>query len=146
MAVSLGKAPPRSIEEARAELAEVLPQPQSMALQHSRLQEIQDQILERSLGVVDGAVRFAEIDRDATEPPVEWLEELGEKEAMRRFRIAKAAWEGAKTSPTAFKVATQMAVGILRAKASETGPRTLNIQIAHLSAPIPSFPERDHES
>lgn len=138
----------KSPDEHKAELAQRLPAAQSLAFQHERLATMQDELLERSLSVVDASMRFAEIEPDTKEPPQEWIDELGGnvEKARRRLRVARAAWMSTSEAPVGIKVASAVAVGIIKAKATEKAqPRTLNIQVVQMTAPMPTFPEQDLE-
>lgn len=147
MAASKGIAPVQARpEDQGSKLAEIVPAPIRAVSQHARLERIQDDLLERSLAVVDGSVSFADIEPGALEPPPEWIEQYGHEGAMRRLRVARASWMNAKEAPVGIKVAAQVAVGILRAKAQEkSGPKTLNIAVVQMTAPLPQFEEREIE-
>lgn len=115
-------------------------------IQHQRLTSMQDDLLERSLMVVDASMAFAEIDPESKKPPKKWVEDMGEQEALIRWRIARAGWMSAKDAPVGIKVASAVAVGIIKAKATEkAGPKQLNIALVQLSSPLPQFPEQDVE-
>jgi len=146
MAASKGIAPTRPVDEQKAQLAKILPKKDALALQQDRLQELQDQLLERSLSIVDSSMRFADIDPTTTEPPQAWIDELGMDGAKVRLRVAQSAWAAAKDAPVGIKVASSVLVGILKAKATEKqGPRTLNVAVVHMTAPMPQFPEQEIE-
>lgn len=147
MAASTGPSPKkRSPNEQKAELAQVLPAPQALASRMEHLRELQDQLLQRSLQVLDASVRFAEVEADTEHPPPAWIDELGEVGAQMRLRIARASWMSAKESPVGIKVAANLAVGILRAKAQENAaPRVLHLEVVHMTAPMPQFPEQEIE-
>jgi hypothetical protein len=147
MAASKGVAiEPRSPEQRREGLTQVLQGKDAMALQHSRLQEIQDQLLQQSLEVVQDAVKFSEIDEDAQAPPDAWVEELGMDRAMARLRMARAAWRNARDAPVGIKVAASVAVGIMKARATEkTAPKVLNVALVNWANPLPQFVEQDFE-
>lgn len=145
MAASKGLAPvPRTPDEQREHLAEVLQGKSQLA--RDKLQEIQDSLLERSLGVVQDAMTFAEVKEDSEAPPPEWIDELGYERAWSRWRMAKAAWRNGRDAPVGLKVAAQVATGILKAKAQEkSGPKTLNVALVNWAGPLPQFPEQDFE-
>jgi hypothetical protein len=112
-----------------------------------QIKSFEEALLVRALEVSDSVLRFAEIDQDATEPPEEWVNELGKKGARERFRIAKAAWMGANEAPIGIKTSAQLAASIIKARSTEkAAPRQLNIGVVHLSAPIPTFDVVDVES
>jgi hypothetical protein len=113
---------------------------------YERLQQMQDELLERSTTVLEGSMRFAEIESTAATVPQAWIDELGPEAAKVRFRLAKAGWLGAKEAPIGIRVAGQVAVGILRAKAAaDQAPRILNVKLMQWTAPLPQFPEQDIE-
>lgn len=76
------------------------------------LQRIENSILEKSLKILDGVVSFNEVAFDATEPPEEWVLEMGEQEALERFRVVKAGQMPEKAAPIGVKVAMRTALGI----------------------------------
>jgi hypothetical protein len=111
-----------------------------------QIKSFEEQILVRALEVSDSVLRFAEIEPTDTQPPEEWIRELGEKAAQERFRIAKAAWMGANEAPIGIKTSAQLAASIIKARSTEkSGPKQLNIGVVHLSAPIPTFDVVDVE-
>ena len=104
------------------------------------LQGVEDDLLENSLTVLNDSLKFSEIDPGGAAPPPEGVEELGEKKAQARFRIAQASWMSAKEAPVGIKVAAQVATGILKARAAERqGPRELNVSFVQMTAPMPQF-------
>lgn len=146
MAASTGIATARDEDEAKAELVQVMPPQEAILLQNERLQRVQDELLARSLSVADASVRFAEVDPESVGPPQEWIDEVGLQAATVRWRIARASWLSVKESPVGIKVATSMAIGILRAKAQvESAPRVLHMEVVHMTAPLPQFPEQEIE-
>lgn len=123
-----------------------LPRGASVAIQNAELASMQDELLVRSLNVVEGAMAFAEIEPTDSDPPAEWIEQLGEEKARIKFRIARAAWMAAKDAPVGIKVASALAVGIIKAKATEkAGPKQLNIAFVQMTAPLPQFVEQELE-
>lgn len=137
---------PKTPEQQREGLTQVLHGKDALAMAHDRLQEIQDQLLQKSLEVVGAAMAFSDIEEDSTAPPDAWIAELGQDSAHARWRLAKAAWRTGRDAPVGIKLASQMAVGILKAKAVEkTGPKTLNVALVNWTGPLPQFPEQDFE-
>lgn len=114
------------------------------AEQHERLSRIRTEIHERSAGVVDAALRFAEIDPEAKGPPQEWVDELGPDLAMKRFRVAQAAWLNGKQAPAGIKVATDVMLGLEAAKARENAPvLQLNVGRVEMNFEMPVFEEEE---
>lgn len=110
----------------------------------SKIKNLEDSLLIDSLEVVTSVCKFAEFDPKVeydpknleAGPPQEWLDELGEKEAGRKYRMVMAGWENSKAAPVAISVATKVSVGIIRARASsKMAPRTLNLQVIQMTAP-----------
>lgn len=135
----------RSEDEQKAELATVLPAKHVLE-QQERLQRIKDDLLERSLNIVDASVRFAELDPDSEEPPPSWIRQYGLEEARVRARIARTGWLPTKDAPSGVKTAAAVAIGIMRANAQEkAAPVAINIAVVKMTAPMPEFLERDIE-
>jgi hypothetical protein len=111
------------------------------------LRTVQDDLFAESMRVTRDMLAFREIAPDATEPPIEWIAELGEKEARKRFNVARAAWLPGNAAPIGFKHATTMAVGIIRAKATEkSAPQNLNVMVVQLTEqPMMKYPEMEVE-
>lgn len=133
--------------------------------QINRLRSLEDNLLERSMRIIDSALSFEEIEDPSgqaeAEPPVvkmqsdgsvdlqradiplEWIQELGYEKALRRLRVARAAWRGAKDAPVGLKMATAVFNGIVKARATEKAtPTQINIIAVPMSAPLPDFPRR----
>jgi hypothetical protein len=110
-------------------------------LQRDRLRGLEDDLLESSLAVVGGTCDFAELDpEDFNTIPQAWIDELGEERAAKKHRMAKAGWLPAKEAPIAISTATKIVTGIVRARATEkSGPRSLNINMVKMTAPMPDF-------
>ena len=110
---------------------------------HERIKSIESEVFQSASEVTLGAFRFADIDPEATEPPQAWIDAHGREEALKRFRLAKAGAEGAKTAPAALRMAAALVAAGIKAKAMEkAGPRALAIQFVQMSAPLPDFPRR----
>lgn len=101
------------------------------ATQHDRLLALQDEIFEANLAITHDATRFREISPADEAPPASWIAELGEPEAMKRFRVAKAAWLGAKDAPVALSMAKSIVAAMSKSAAMRSsGGRVLNIECA----------------
>lgn len=116
-------------------------------VQQEKLRGLEDDLLEHSLEVVGGTCSFAELDPEKFEEiPQHWIDELGEEAANRKHRLARAGWLPAKEAPVAITTATKIVTGIVRARATEkAGPKSLNMNIVQLSAPLPEFDVVDVE-
>ncbi len=124
------------------------------------MKSLEAELFLESMQVVTESLKFREIDAPLkdengneyfaqNQPPAHWVEELEERfpgrgveMAEQRLRCAQAGWMSKKNSPVAVQVAQAVAIGISRSRASEkAGPRTLNVQVVQMSAPLPQFPE-----
>lgn len=125
----------------------VLTERTSAELQQDRLREIEDSLLTQSLSVIDDTLAFRDIAPEDTDPPPEWILQYGKKEAMKRFRLAKAGWATKKDAPSGAAAAERVAVGIIKARATEkAGPKSLNIAVVQIAIGTPqTFPEREIE-
>jgi hypothetical protein len=102
-----------------------------------RLQELENQIFAENLVIVMDATRFREIDPGAEAPPQAWIDELGPIDAWKRFRVAKAAWMGAKDAPVGISIAAKTVSNLSKARAlRDSGARTLNIEKVVYNAPV----------
>jgi hypothetical protein len=107
------------------------------------LAKTQERIFAKAAGVLESTLAFEDIDPADELPPAEWIVALGQKEAMKRFRVAKAAWLNAKEAPVGIKVAKECVVGISKALGAESqAPKILNMQAVQISlGPAPEFPK-----
>lgn len=106
------------------------------------LKSLEADLFLESMQIVADSFKFREIAPGQNEPPESWVAELGYQKAMERLRSAQAGWMSKKDSPVAVQVAQAVVIGISRSRASEkAGPRTLNVQVVQMSAPMPVFPE-----
>lgn len=100
------------------------------------LRDIENQILADSLVVVRDAIDFHSIEADEKAVPAEWVEELGEERAKRKFRVAKGAWMSTKDAPNGILVAMKMASAIVSARSAEkAAPKALSITWIQQAAP-----------
>lgn len=108
------------------------------------LKNIESELLRDSMEVVVDSLRFREIKPGQEEPPPQWVREVGYKRAIERLRVANAGWMSKKDAPIAVQLAQVVAIGIIRSRATEkAGPKTLNVAMVQMSAPLPTFPELD---
>lgn len=106
------------------------------------MKSLEAELFLESMQIVSDMNKFREIDPGQEEPPEAWTAELGYKAAKERLRSANAGWMSKKEAPIAVQVAQAVVIGISRSRATEkTGPRTLNVQVVQMSAPLPQFPE-----
>lgn len=125
-------------------MTQVIRKPKRMteAERNAYLRGLETELLEDSLSVSRDTLRFREIDPGATEPPADWIEEVGLERATERFRCAQAGWMTRKDAPVGVQIAMQLGVGILKSRAQkDVGAKTLNVQVVQVTAPLPKFPE-----
>lgn len=110
------------------------------------LRAIEDELLKKSLGIVESALDFVELDPENNdEVPQEWIDELGEAEAVKRHRVARAGWLNAKEAPVAMKLAKDTAMGIVKARATDKlASRPLSVQVL-MPAPMRDYSTKDVE-
>lgn len=111
-----------------------------------RLRDIESGLLERSMAILGDALSFRDIEPGSETCPPEWRD-MDPDEAVKRLRVANAAWLGKKDAPVGLDLAKQVAVGIIKARATEkTAPKTLNVTVVNMSAPLPVFDVIEVES
>lgn len=119
--------------------------------QRDRLLGMRDELLAESLGVIRDSMRFRDIDLEnfpeRDKDPAFWSmqDELGPEDAKRAYRVAKYALATAADAPIGLKLATNIAVGIMKANAAEKGAApVLNVgKVIINQAAIPVFEERE---
>jgi hypothetical protein len=102
-----------------------------------RIDALVNGVFEENLSIVADVARFRDIDPGATEPPAEWVAELGKEGAWKRFRVARSAWLGLKDAPAALSIAKSIAssLALARAKKGSGQDRSLKIEFAVFPAP-----------
>lgn len=69
-----------------------------------------------------------------------WVEAFGEERAKRIRRIARAAWANKKEAPVILENARSIYTNGVKARAlTEAAPRTMNVQVVQMTAPLPNF-------
>lgn len=97
------------------------------------LRKIDDKLMMRAAEVTTDLLSFDELSFGATEPPEEWVEELGQEEADRRFRRVKAGQMGASQAPMGAKAAVSIATSGMTSRANAGKGLTLNVEQVHLT-------------
>jgi len=106
------------------------------------VEQVVDQLFQESASIVASAMRFADIEGDEDDPPEQWIEQLGEKEAKKALRIAKFAQIPSKNAPIALEMAQKVLTGLIRAKMDRPAEgRPINIQIVQFEKERIEFPE-----
>jgi hypothetical protein len=108
------------------------------------VEDLKHRLFDRAASVVEASIGFADLEDSAEVPPKEWVKEFGEKEASRRFRIARFAQQGSRSAPVGIKCAMEVFLGILNVDARHEQPadRSLNVTFTQInvSGP-PKYPE-----
>lgn len=100
-----------------------------------------ERVVALSREIVEAGLSFADINPGDAEPPKAWVERWGAQGAMRRLRMAQAAWLPSRDAPAAMSIATDVLKMDARVKASaKTAPPQLNIAIQLNMAPR-EYPE-----
>lgn len=114
-------------------------------IQQNLLKGIEDKLLQSAMEVVSAVSEFHWLDPEELDTvPPEWEAELGEAEAKRKHRIARASWLPSKDAPTALSTNLKIAVGIIRSRAADqAGSRDLKIGevTVNMTPPQTNFPE-----
>lgn len=142
-----------ALDEPVAHEAEIVPVKRELVRQKSPdeqridlVRELEEEIYLENVQIVRDAARFVELRPDATEPPPEWIAKMGPEAAWRRFHAAMGAWMGAKSAPVGLSLAKSIVLGVQRNRAMEkSAPKTLNMMMVQISAPLPVFEEEEIE-
>lgn len=109
--------------------------------QQDRLSRMQDEVLDAAHDPVMYAMRYGDLDPAATAPPDEWVVDLGEKEALRRYRLIRAGQAPSSEAPHGLKVATATYISGMRNRSDEKRVPSLKVQFIQLSnQEAPHFP------
>jgi hypothetical protein len=103
---------------------------------YARIEQLENEVFERAVGVVNAALAFVEVTPEQEEPPETWIAEFGLEQARQRLKIAKMGYLPASVAPNGFKLALQAQTGITRGRAYRVKmtQNTLNVKIS-LPAP-----------
>lgn len=82
----------------------------------ARIEELENAVFEKAVGVVEGILDFRNVRHDQTEPPPEWIAEYGPEEAERRLALAKAGWLPPSVQPAGAQIALRAMAGIARGR------------------------------
>ena len=101
-----------------------------------------DALVETSRHVLASGLAAVQIGPEDTEPPAEWVKELGIAKAAERFRIAKSAWNANKDAPHYFAIAAEMVKADAKVRAAKQGQpiTTLNVAIQMNLGAGPEYP------
>lgn len=98
-------------------LAKELQDEAKRAERMARIEELECQVYERASQVVDAALCFHEVTPTQTEPPPQWVAELGYSAAKQKLEVAKTGWLPQSLAPNALKIAVSCTIGIRRGQA-----------------------------
>lgn len=93
------------------------------------LRSIEDRLLDESISILSDVQKFSDIEPGTSEPPAEWIEEVGERRARRRLRLANAGWMSSKEAPIGIKVSQDVASSIMKLKSQRMVGSTLNVTV-----------------
>lgn len=94
-----------------------------------RIKGIEDELFERHAQVLQDAALFRDIDPSQQEPPQEWVDRLGKRDAERTYRLARAAWLPKKDAPAGFDISRSVVASMLKARVGRGEGATINIGI-----------------
>lgn len=130
------------VEKESGAIVEVASEPRALA----DFKRMEDAILSKASEQLESALRWDEIDEEAEGPPDEWLAELGEEAAWKRFRAARGAQMSAKTSPVGLKIATNLFAAVTKSNAIRgSGDRHLNVVMVQVPEPPRSTSRERYE-
>lgn len=141
-------------QEMAAHEGQLVERPKKDAVTKRREQEemlagIKNRLFADSMQVIGDTLRARDVDvtlqRDLDPAFERMVDDLGEEEAQKAYRVAVAGWNTAADAPVFVKVATNIAVGIMKANAAEKGgPKVLNVgKVMVVADSIPQFEERE---
>lgn len=108
-----------------------------------RIEAVQNRLMERSVGVLEDALSFSDIDPEDESPPKEWIEKLGHDRAWQKFRVAKGAWLNGKAAPAGIGVAKSVFVSVAKIAASAAQPTAPLASPVQVIVNMPRFEEID---
>lgn len=105
------------------------------------LRKIETKVLTKSMEVVQDALCFADIEMGGKGLPDQWIDEVGPERAQQRLRVAQMAQMNAKEAPVGLRIAKEVMVGVIKARATEKGaPPALNLHVTKIDFQLPQFP------
>lgn len=101
------------------------------------LRAIEDRLLSQSLVATEASLAFADLDLEDLEgSKAKFVAQYGKHEGMKRFRVALANWQNAKTAPVGIKNSIAVTLGLLKSKSGrEAAPQHLNLTFVQMTAP-----------
>lgn len=129
--------------ELKSAYGEVLDQRQE------QLRDLEDELLEESLRVIHGAMKFADIDPSLVEPDQAFYERFkNDPDPEKLFRLMKYGQMSTSKAPAGLTLAQKTAIGILKARAAEKGeirPLAVSVQVVQSMPQFERIIETDGE-
>lgn len=122
-----------------------LPEKRRQELSKETFNQLEDEILWATGQVMAAAMSFPEIDPGTEEPPEEWVEQLGPKLALQKFRVAKAAWMCQSEAPVGLKFAQSTYIGALRVRAGDNSQQKPTVSTVVLVQAPQNYPVKELE-
>jgi hypothetical protein len=109
----------------------------TMERQLEELKEIEEGLYKKSMRTVGASLDFMDVDpANYAETLEKWTLEVGEEEAKARLRVALANWQTAKDAPVGLKMAKDVSVALIKARATrESAPVHLNMSFVKMTVP-----------
>ena len=102
-----------------------MPEKRRQEMSLDTFRALEEELFKETIQVSYGIACFAQLDPKAEGPPEEWIEQLGYKDAMTKFRVAKAAWMCQSEAPVGLKLAQATAIGIMRVRAADASAKNV---------------------
>lgn len=121
------------VEAAIWHVDQSLPVPEKLAAEAQAQEQAgggYERVVELSRQIVEAGLSFADIGPEDVEPPAEWVKKLGAKEALRKFRMTRAAWQPTRDAPAAIGIAVDVLKMDARVKAASKGAVAPQLNIA----------------
>lgn len=106
------------------------------------LQALEDTLFAQAMEVTTGAMQYADMPWDWQGPSEEWKDELGPKEAWRKFRLIKAGQMPTSHAPAGLKVATAITMAHMKTRAVQRGPQLAVNVVVLTQQPEKNYPEQ----
>jgi hypothetical protein len=111
-------------------------------LRVEQIEKAEQDLYAKSLAVMRDVAYFGDINpAEQTQPPREWVREVGAEEAQRRLRICQAAWLPMKDAPSGLGLAKYVVGAFAKARSDAKRPPTLNVQMIQMVVAPEMYPE-----
>lgn len=120
--------------------------PKTSSLEHLNasegLRKLEETLFGQAMEVTTAAMQYADMPWDWEGPSKEWIDELGKKEAWRKFRLIKAGQLPTSHSPAGLKVATAITMAHMKTNETKRGPSLAVNVVVLTQQPEKSYPEQ----